>query len=197
MRVLQEGEVVPVGAARPVAVDLRVVSATHQPLQTLVRNGQFRADLYARLAGYVHQVRSLEARLEDFGLLFGQLLRRAAAADDVTLTTEAGWALLRHPWSLNIRELEQAIARAVVLGKSGPLGAEHFPFVLTQPAPSESAIQLSEVSADSALRQQLDELLRKHHGNVTAVARALGKGPTQIQRWLKRLGLAANTYRLR
>jgi transposase-like protein len=69
--------------------------------------------------------------------------------------------------------------------------------VLTQPARTESGIELKKVSADTALKQQLDELLREHHGNVTAVARALGKSPTQLQRWLKRLGLAADAYRLR
>lgn len=199
LRVLQESEVVPVGAAQPIPVDLRIVSATHQPLQELVQEGRFRADLYARIAGYVHQLRPLESRLEDFALLFAQLLRRAAggATQKVTLTTEAGWALLRHPWSLNIRELEQAIARAVVLGKSGPLGLKHFPFVLTQPGPSESGFKLKQASADLALKQQLEELLREHQGNVTAVARALGKGPTQIQRWLKRHGLVADAYRPR
>ena len=199
LRVLQEGEVMPIGAPRAIPVNLRIVSATHQPLQELVQQGQFRADLYARLAGYVHHLRPLEARLEDFGLLFGQLLQRAApgAAEKVTLTTEAGWALLRHPWSLNIRELEQAIARAIVLGKSGPFAARHFPFVLKQPTLAESGIELRKFSADAALKQQLDGLLREHHGNVAAVARALGKGPTQIQRWMKRLGLVADAYRLR
>lgn len=197
LRVLQEGEVVPVGAARAISVNLRIVSATHQPLQELVQQGRFRADLYARLAGYVHPLRPLAVRLEDFGLLFGRLLQRAAqgAADNVSLTTEAGWALLRHPWSLNIRELEQAILRALVLAKSGPLGVNHFPFVLTQSVPTESGIELKQVSADGALKQQLDELLCEHRGNVTAVARALGKAPTQVQRWLKRLGLAAEGYR--
>jgi transcriptional regulator with PAS, ATPase and Fis domain len=199
LRVLQESEVVPIGGSQPIPVNLRIISATHQPLQDLVQEGRFRADLYARTAGYVHQLRPLESRLEDFGLLFGQLLRRAAAdaTEKVTITTEAGWALLRHPWSLNIRELEQAIARAVVLGKSGPLALKHFPFVLTQPGRSESGFKLKEASAELALRQQLDELLREHQGNVTAVARALGKGPTQVQRWLKRLGLVADAYRLR
>ena len=198
LRVLQEGEVMPIGAARAIPVNLRIISATHQPLQELVQQGQFRADLYARLAGYVHQLRPLGARLEDFGLLFGQLLQRAApgAAEKVTLTNEAGWALLLHPWSLNIRELEQAIARAIVLGKSGPLAAKHFPFVLKPRTQTESGIESKKLSADVALKQQLDDLLREHHGNVTAVARALGKGPTQIQRWMKRLGLVADAYRL-
>jgi DNA-binding NtrC family response regulator len=197
LRVLQEGEVSPIGAPKPVAVDVRVVAATHQPLQNLVREGKFRADLYARLAGHVHTLRSLEARLEDFGQLFAHLLRRTAgtSAAIVTLTPEAGWALLSHPWPLNIRELEQSIARAVVLGQGGPLGVAQFPFVLEQRPRSLSGIESKTETTDVALRRQLDELMREHSGNVTAVARALGKGPTQIQRWLKRVGLMADRYR--
>ena len=130
--------------------------------------------------------------------LCNQLWRRAGGSTEkIALTTEAGWALLRHPWSLNIRELEQAIAGAVVLGKSEPLGLKQFPFALPHAARSESGFKLKQPTADLALRQQLDELLREHHGNVTAVARAPGKGPTQVQRWLKRLGLVAEGYRTR
>ena len=205
LRVLQEGEVLPVGGSRPLPVDVRVVAATHQPLQHLVDQGRFRADLYARIAGYVHHLRPLEARLEDFGVLFGHLLRRAAntRAVETTVTTEAGWALLRHPWPLNVRELEQAIARAVVLGEKGVLNVRHFSFVLENvPRSSSSGLKSARSATGSgrqsvefALRKQLDELMREHHGNVTAVARALGKAPTQIQRWLKRVGLVADGYR--
>jgi DNA-binding NtrC family response regulator len=197
LRVLQEGEVLPVGCTQPVKVEVRVVAATHQPLQQLIEEKRFRADLYARLAGYVHQLRPLELRLEDFGVLFSALLRRATgtSAVDITLTTEAGWALLRHPWPLNVRELEQAISRAAVLGNGSALSAAHFPFVLEHMPRSTSGIQLKTPSVDVALRTQLDELMREHCGNVTAVARALGKAPTQIQRWLKRVGLVADGYR--
>jgi transcriptional regulator with PAS, ATPase and Fis domain len=199
LRVLQEGEVVPIGTSRPVCVDVRVVSATHQPLQSHIGGGQFRADLYARLAGHIHQLRPLESRLEDFGLLFGQLLRRVARDDAtrVTLTTDAGWALLRHAWPLNVRELQQAIARAYVLANIGPLDVAHFPFVLHQQRQDQSSCGRSKAGVDVSLRRQLDELLREHNGNVAAVARALGKGPTQVQRWLKRVGLVADRYRPR
>ena len=197
LRVLQEGEVLPVGGTQPIAVDVRIVAATHQPLKTLIEQKRFRADLYARLAGYVHHLRPLEERLEDFGVLFASLLRRAAggAATDTTLTTEAGWALLRHTWPLNVRELEQAIQRATVLGGGAPLTVKHFPFVLESVPRSTSSIQVKGEAVDVALRRQLDELMREHHGNVAAVARALGKAPTQIQRWLKRVGILADGYR--
>jgi DNA-binding NtrC family response regulator len=197
LRFLQEGEVLPVGGSRPIAVNVRVVAATHQPLQQLVAQSRFRADLYARLSGYVHHLRPLEARLEDFGLLFAHLLRRAAGnrAQEYSLTTDLAWALLRHPWPLNIRELDQAIARAVVLCESGVLTVPHFTFVLEHAPRMTSGVQTKTESVDVALRKQLDELMREHHGNVTAVARALGKAPTQIQRWLKRVGLMADGYR--
>ncbi|MGE5787182.1 MAG: sigma 54-interacting transcriptional regulator, partial [Myxococcales bacterium] len=197
LRVLQEGEVTPVGASAAIPVDLRVVAATHQPLEELLRQKRFREDLHARLAGYVHRLRPLEARREDFGQLFAQLLRRAAGtgAHPITLTTEAGWALLRHSWPTNIRELEHAIARAVVLAGSGPIGVRHFPCLFEAPPNQVSRVQAKSESVTVALRDQLDGLMRQHHGNIAAVARELGKGPTQIQRWLKRVGLVADRYR--
>jgi len=69
LRELQADEVSPIGCTQPVKVNVRVVAATHQPLQQLIEEKRFRADLFARLAGYVHELWSLEARLEDFGVL--------------------------------------------------------------------------------------------------------------------------------
>ena len=196
LRVLQEREVLPVGGTQAIAVEFRVVAATHRPLEQLISQQLFRADLYARIAGHVHSLPPLTSRLEDFGPLFSQFWRRSAGnqAENLRLTTDAGWALLRHHWPLNVRELEQAIARAAVLGIS-PLSAEHFPFVLEHLPKSTSSIRLKASSIDTALRDQLDQLMRQHKGNVAAVARALGKGPTQIQRWLKKAGLIADLYR--
>ena len=99
LRVLQEREVLPVGATKPVDVDLRIVSATHQPLGQRIERGEFREDLYARLAGFVFELPPLRARVEDVGMIVAALLRRhGVAPQSVRLRPEVGSAMLRYPW---------------------------------------------------------------------------------------------------
>src|SRR5262249_43426020 len=88
LRVLQDREVVPVGGTRPMRVDVRVIAATNKPLEALCLEGEFRTDLLARLTGYQHTLVPLRQRLEDFGLLVGDLLQRAtlSGAKDVRLS---------------------------------------------------------------------------------------------------------------
>ncbi|MGE0547892.1 MAG: sigma 54-interacting transcriptional regulator [Kofleriaceae bacterium] len=201
LRVLQEREVVPVGTSSHVPVDLRVVSATHHDLRALVERGSFRADLLARLAGTTVRLPPLRERREDLGALIPELLRRAAGGDakTVTFSLELGRALLRHAWPLNIRELEHALAAAVVRAGSGKLDREHMPLeTVASPASATSAVPPSAPSGGSAdplspedarRRDELVRLLREHHGNVSALARVLGTDRKQIRRWLKRYQL--------
>jgi hypothetical protein len=111
LRVLQEREVLSVGSTRAVRVDLRIVSATHRRVDAL-QGDAFRADLYARLAGYVHELPPLRERREDMGLLVSALLRALAPerAGRIALSVELGTAIVRHAWPLNVRELEHALA---------------------------------------------------------------------------------------
>src|SRR5262249_11373211 len=80
LRLLQEHEISPLGAGKPQAVDVRVIAATHQPLEQLIEQGKFRHDLFARLRGYVLRTPPLRARLEDLGLLITALLARFDAS---------------------------------------------------------------------------------------------------------------------
>ena len=195
LRVLQEREVLAIGATRPTPVDLRVVAATHRVLDE-PDSDSFRADLRARLAGYTIKLPPLRERREDLGLLVASLLRELAGerAGSFRLTCGAGRWLLDHPWRLNIRELRQFLASAVARGRteigSGPppapdLGADEAGDLLT--APPATAASLT--AADLALRAQLLDLLRRHGGNISAVARDLGKERIQIRRWIRRYGL--------
>jgi pSer/pThr/pTyr-binding forkhead associated (FHA) protein len=97
LRVLQEGEVVPLGGTKPIPVDLRVIAATHRPLDQLVESGAFRADLFARLSGHRIELPPLRERREDLGLYIGTLLARLAPerATSVKLHPKAALALLR------------------------------------------------------------------------------------------------------
>jgi transcriptional regulator of acetoin/glycerol metabolism len=127
LRVLQEKEVLGVGEVRPVPVDVRVVAATHVDLEAAISVKEFRHDLFARLAGFTVRLPPLRWRREDLGLLIAGLLRRIAPdrAERISFTAEAGRALVRYRWPLNIRELEQCLASAVVLARDGVIDAAH------------------------------------------------------------------------
>jgi transcriptional regulator with PAS, ATPase and Fis domain len=195
LRVLQEREVTPVGGTKPVSIDLRVVAATHRDLDEMVGAGQFRHDLFARLAGFRVEVPPVSDRRADIGLLIGSLHHRLYPAEHPGFEIEAARLLFRYPWPLNVRELEQALATAAVLAGNGPVQPEHLPeHVRTgRPPGAPKPVILSE--ADAKIRDELVGHLREHRGNVSAVARAMSKDRKQIQRWLKRFGLDTGEYR--
>jgi DNA-binding NtrC family response regulator len=194
LRVLQEREVRPVGARRAVPVDLRVVAATHRPLDRMVQEGTFRADLLARLAGHRIELPPLRARREDLGLLVAALLQEAAPdrAGAVTLSPRAARALLRHSFPGNVRELEKCLTTALVLAEDGRIDVEHLSDPVRRTLDDDNDPDGEE---DEARRAELLSLVREHHGNVTAMARALGKARMQVQRWLKQYGIDPAPFR--
>jgi DNA-binding NtrC family response regulator len=206
LRALQEHEVLPVGDIRPAKVDLRVVVATHRDLEAMVARNEFRADLLARIAGFRLELPPLRERREDLGLLIAALLPRHAAerAGSMHFSCHAARALLLYRWPLNVRELEQCIAGAAALTASevelshlpapiraaaaaGPVAAPQAPQSVEPPRTARTPRPLS--AEEAQRRERLVALLRAHGGNVTAVARELGKARFQVQRWLKRYGL--------
>ncbi|HEU4733770.1 MAG TPA: sigma 54-interacting transcriptional regulator [Kofleriaceae bacterium] len=197
LRVLQEREVMPVGGTRPVTVDLRVVAATHRDLDEMIAAGHFRHDLFARLAGFRIEVPSLADRRTDLGLLIGLLHQRLfpGPPPHPGFDVEAARMMLRYPWPLNVRELEQALATAQVLAGGEPVRADHLPDSVRtgRPPGAPRPVVLSE--NDQRVRDQVVAALREHQGNVSAVARALDKDRKQIQRWIKRFGLDPGSYR--
>ena len=198
LRVLQEREVIPVGATRALQVDVRVVAATHRLLDALSApdTGGFRSDLLARLKGYTHRLPALRARMPDFGVVLADVLTEVAGerAASLTLALDAARAMLAYSWPLNIRELHQAMASAVALATEDTLEARHLPGeVLAGPAPSSS--HDAAPREDDPLRAQLVSLLHEQRGNVTAVARAMGKAPAQIHRWMRRFQIDPDVYR--
>jgi transcriptional regulator with GAF, ATPase, and Fis domain len=217
LRVLQESEVSSIGSTRPTKVDLRVVSATHRRIDALTEGG-FRSDLYARLAGYVHELLPLRERREDLGLLIAAILRNVAPgkAASIKLASELGRALWTYSWPLNVRELQHAFAAALVFEKDGRVELAHAPEAVraalsarpsqpsqpTQPpsGPSQpsSRPQHTEpvIRADEAgLRESLLAALTEHQGNVSEVARVMGKTRMQIHRWMKRFAIDPEDHR--
>jgi DNA-binding NtrC family response regulator len=223
LRVLETREVVPVGSTRAVPVNLRVVSATLKSV------GSLRPDLHARLAGFTHVLPPLRDRMEDLGLLFAELLQRAAGerAAAIRVSPEAGRALLAHDWPLNVRELNQALQVALALAQGTTLDLKTFPAsirgegepeseprsegeagddamaksgraTLPSPigaAPAVAAPPVSIPDDDASLRAFVLAALETHKGNVSDVARALGRTRMQIHRWMKRFEIDPATFR--
>lgn len=202
LRVLQEREVVPVGSARPIPVDGRVIAATHRNLDTLMEDDHFRGDLLSRLDGYRTLLPPLCERLEDLGLLIGEVLRGLNEGDRIRLTPAAGTALLLHTWPFNVRELVQLLKRAIVLSENGVLQKEHMLTasgardVDSGPASITTGEERALSPDDAKLREELVLKLAEHDGNIADVARAMGKARMQIHRWLKRLRLDPGVFRL-
>jgi len=194
LRVLEEREVAPVGGTIPIKVDLRVVTATLKPLEKMAIRGEFRVDLLARLSGHQHTLTPLRDRIEDMGILVRELLRRSEVpgASELGFSVQAGRWLLSQRWALNIRELSQVLGVAAALTE-GPLieRAHLIERSLGTLVPPEEE---SHVSPEE-LRGRIVALLEKHKGNVSGVARDMGKARVQIHRWMQRFSLDADAYR--
>lgn len=207
LRVLQQGEVLAVGATQPVKVDVRVVAATHRDLDALVDREEFRADLLARISGFTVWLPPLRQRREDLGMLIRALLRREMPerAAAIRFSSDAARSLLAYPWPLNIRELGKSLQTSVLLAKSGLVELAHLPgSVRPQEATKawqrlggipEDREQKRWTENDRRRREEIRALLHKHAGNVTAVAQALGKPRTQVQRWIKRYRIEVKDFR--
>jgi len=130
LRALQEGEVDPVGAKRPVRVDIRLISATNQNLIELVKRGQFREDLFYRLNVFPIGIPPLRARREDIADLARRFTARFAAEEGRNIrgiTAEALSLLSSYDWPGNVRQLENTVFRAVVLADGDELTVAEFP----------------------------------------------------------------------
>jgi DNA-binding NtrC family response regulator len=155
LRVLQEGEVLPVGGHRAVSVDLRVVAASHRDLPAMVARGEFREDLYARLRGFELDLPPLAARREDLGLLVAELLPTLAGdrAARLRIRPTAAQALFDHRWPLNVRELVQTLGAALAVADGDELALEHLPASLrVKSAGDHPGGTLVGAMADAAVR---------------------------------------------
>jgi DNA-binding NtrC family response regulator len=204
LRALEQREVLRVGSTRPVPVDVRVVAATHQPLERLAAEGRFRADLLFRLQVVTLTLPPLRERREDVPALAASFLAELAARHGSPardLSDGARRALLAYEWPGNVRELRNAIERAVVLAEGETLEASDLPApVLASQAPLRPAdaalAELPYVEArDRVLaafdRSFLAAALERHGGNVSRTAAALGLHRQSLQKMLRRAGIAA------
>ncbi len=189
LRALQEGEVTPLGATRPIKVDVRIIACTNRDLALDVAEGRFRADLYYRLNVFPLMLPALRERPGDIApLAFSLALRHLPAARSCWIDAAALAKLQAHPWPGNVRELENVIRRALLLaGDATVLTAQDIVFdTAVRPVPSLCAVDSSQFTEpprsdgrlSSIVREaEMDiilEALRAAGGNRLATARNLG-----------------------
>jgi DNA-binding NtrC family response regulator/CHASE2 domain-containing sensor protein len=182
LRVLQEKSFYRVGAARPTAVDVRILAASNRDLERGAGEGWFREDLYFRLKGLVLRLPPLRERREDIAPLAARFLEEAAAeaGRQVSLSEAAVQALEAHDWPGNVRELANCLRRAVALSERPVLAPADLGLEAGAPAKSEAA-------GDSAVLASL----RQHAFDMQATARALGWDRSTVTQRLKGLGFRA------
>ncbi|MEZ6060059.1 MAG: sigma-54 dependent transcriptional regulator [Planctomycetaceae bacterium] len=193
LRVLQEGIVQPVGAEDCVAVNVRVISATHQDLDQAITDKAFRQDLYFRLKGIELLIPPLRNRQEDILLLANEFL-----GDSAEFSGEAVTALLQHRWPGNVRELQQMVRSAAALCEGDTITSQDLGLIAERP---KSDLDKFEIYLDLPLtearnqlvedfeRQAVTRAVALENGNVSAAARRLGIHRQSLQQKMKQLGI--------
>jgi DNA-binding NtrC family response regulator len=192
LRVLEDGEITPVGAAQSRHVDVRVLSATNAELQGKISCGGFRQDLYFRLARYVVETPPLRERMDDLPLLAAHFLDLFATEMGLTappLTPEAVTTLQAYSFPGNVRELKNVMERALILSAGRPVRREHLQLPHETPRPpADSDGRSLAAPGDVPLNLEDAELiliqraLEQSDGNVAAAARLLNVNRSRIYR---------------
>jgi transcriptional regulator with PAS, ATPase and Fis domain len=198
LRVLESGEVTPLGNGKVQHVDIRVIAATNQELERRVADGVFRQDLYYRLAGLVLTLPPLRDR-DDLNALADRILQDASAGEPFVLSPCAKERLQLHSWPGNIRELRHVLQRAVKLADSHTITQDDLLLAVTAPRAQvlrrANAIDLEPVVAHpggimkNAERRAIEAILREMAGNIDLSARKLGISRATLYRKLRTHGI--------
>jgi transcriptional regulator with GAF, ATPase, and Fis domain len=194
LRVLQEREVVPVGAARATRVNVRVIASTHRDLGALVHEGSFRQDLLYRLNVFPIALPPLRERPEDIPLLVAhgleQLRERVPRADRLDCSAFALRALRAYPWPGNVRELLGALELAAIHAGFRRIEAQHLPTVVREAMATQHDARYRAPASHDAERSAIVAALEHSGGALTRAAELLGMGRTTLWRKLKAYGIA-------
>nr|WP_328700877.1 sigma-54 dependent transcriptional regulator [Corallococcus silvisoli] len=191
LRVLQTGELHPVGSSRTRRVDVRVVSATNVDLGRAVMEGRFREDLLYRLNTVEVQLPPLRARREDIPLLAAHFLAAQGqryGRSGIQLAPDALEALLAYAWPGNVRELEHAVERALLMAAGDRVEVEDLLLKRSGPA-GVGAVRLEEMTLEEVERYLIERSLGRHDGNVSEAAKALGLSRSALYRRLQYYGI--------
>ncbi len=199
LRVIQQREVERLGGSEPIAVDLRIIAATHVNLEEAVARGTFRGDLFYRLNVFPIFLPPLRERPSDILQLADHFLERYArqhGKDMKRISTPAIDMLTRYHWPGNVRELENCIERAVILSSDGVVHGHHLPPSLqTAEATGTRVSGTFEALMGAYEREILVEALKNARGNVAGAARRLGTTPRIFAYRLSRLDIDPKSYR--
>ncbi len=205
LRVLQEYSFERVGGSAPIEVDVRVVAATHRDLETEVKEGRFREDLYYRLKVVEVTLPPLRNRPEDIPALVGRFLSQVAERlerDKRSIDAEALALLVRHPWKGNVRELRNTIERAAVLCSGEVIGVDDLDLDESQARADGSATipygmtfrDAKKQVVEGFERQYLINALREHGGNVSRTAESIGMVRQSLQQKIRELDLRSEEW---
>jgi sigma-54 dependent transcriptional regulator, acetoin dehydrogenase operon transcriptional activator AcoR len=187
LRVLAEGEVLPLGGATPERVDVNVICATHCDLKALIRAGRFREDLYFRLAGAMIELPPLRDRAdrdEVIALVLEQEARLQGRA--IRLSPAVAAALNAHPWPGNIRELRNVLRVACALCDGPVLTLDCLPAEVLASTTPTTVLSAPVAQLRPSERDHVVLVLRRNTWNVAASARELGVSRPTLYRWIHR-----------
>jgi transcriptional regulator of acetoin/glycerol metabolism len=184
LRVLEERQVVPLGSASARALDIRLISASHQDLQTCVADGRLREDLFYRIGGFAVQLPPLRER-SDKGSLLDLLLREEAKGSKVRLDPGVREHLLAYPWPGNVRQLRTSLRTLVALAWEGRITLEDVAELL--PA---VPVAVAQNPLGQSERQTLISLIETEHWHIARVAARLGISRNTLYRKLRQHGIA-------
>jgi two-component system response regulator HydG len=191
LRVLQEREVIPVGATETIPVDVRIVAATNRNLEDEIRRGNFRSDLFYRLNVIALDLPPLRERRDDLLLLIEAILNRLGAenqSDVKALSSEALDAVVVYDWPGNVRELENALEHAVVLSRGTVIEGTSLPERITtrRKEPLVAERSYKNPALEVIERAYIMWVLQAEGGNKTRAAEVLGIDPSTLYRKLSR-----------
>ena len=207
LRALEERQIERLGGSEAIPVDVRIVSATHQPLEQEIANGNFRADLFYRLRVVTIDIAPLRERREDIPLLADTFLRMAAERYDLpqrALSQAALKRLVEYRWPGNVRELKNTIDRAVIMAEGDEVGAQDLPDEITAGIAKGVAKEGDDKESDALRvpftadfredrrefeRRYITRCLEHTQGNVTRAAEILDMHRQSLQHKLRQLGL--------
>jgi DNA-binding NtrC family response regulator len=189
LSVLQNNEVHQVGASIPKPVDVRIISATNMPLQKMIEEHTFRKDLYYRINAIELEMPALRNRKEDIPVLAEFFLRKYSDQYQKTglkLSVRAMEQMMSHPWPGNIRELEHAIEKAVILSEKGVISD----ITLTTRIESDKASSTSTtLNLEAHEKMVIQQALKEVQGNITKAAKALGINRSTLYQKMKKYGI--------
>ena len=192
LRVLEEKEIERVGDHKPIAVNVRIISATNKNLETLIDQGLFREDLFFRINVFPLSCPSLVMRIEDIPVIvqnFIKMIPNRGGKEISGLTPEAMEALLTYSWPGNVRELRNTIEYASVLCPGGWIGKEHLPPKITLNSNMSTSKPTSSTISWQEEREQLLHTLRRFNGNQSETARVLGVSRVTIWKRIKKYNI--------